>query len=432
MAHVSIREYDAKRLLSTYVGRDAQELAFSGKLILVTSQTDLSRLQSDHPWLLNEKLVVKPDQLFGKRGKHELVLLNASFAEVKEFIEENLGRRVIVNGVEGTLTHFLIEPFVEHDKEYYLAFKTSRDHDLLLLSDKGGVDIEENWETVSHFEIPILEGPDLKKLDTFLDRVVDANDKKFLVEFVQTLYRFFVDLGFVFFEVNPLTITERGATPLGCVAQIDDSAEYENVDMRRGLEFPSPFGAKLTPEEMRIKEMDGNSGSSLKLVLLNPMGRVWTLVAGGGASVIFADTISDLGYGKELANYGEYSGNPSEDETYEYTKTIIELMVKHPHPQGKLLIIGGAIANFTDVAKTFTGTIRALCEAKDQLNEAGVRIFVRRGGPNYEQGLALMKNLGNELGVPIQVFGPETYMTKIVDMAFAGEGKLEIAKWVEN
>lgn len=33
------------------------------------------------------------------------------------------------------------------------------------------------------------------------------------------------------------------------------------------------------------------------------------MVAGGGASVIYSDTICDLGGASELANYGEYSGN---------------------------------------------------------------------------------------------------------------------------
>lgn len=32
------------------------------------------------------------------------------------------------------------------------------------------------------------------------------------------------------------------------------------------------------------------------------------MIAGGGASVVYSDTICDYGYGKELANYGEYSG----------------------------------------------------------------------------------------------------------------------------
>lgn len=32
-----------------------------------------------------------------------------------------------------------------------------------------------------------------------------------------------------------------------------------------------------------------------------------------------------------------------------------------------------------------------------------MHIFVRRGGPNYEGGLAAMREVGAELGVPIQV-----------------------------
>ena len=33
--------------------------------------------------------------------------------------------------------------------------------------------------------------------------------------------------------------------------------------------------------------MDAKSGASLKLTVLNPEGRIWTMVAGGGASVIY-------------------------------------------------------------------------------------------------------------------------------------------------
>jgi len=86
---------------------------------------------------------------------------------------------------------------------------------------------------------------------------------------------------------------------------------------------------------------------------MNPKGRVWTMVAGGGASVIYSDTICDMGFAGELANYGEYSGAPSEQQTYEYAKTILSLMIKEKNPDGKILIIGGGIANFTNVAATF-------------------------------------------------------------------------------
>ena len=167
-------------------------------------------------------------------------------------------------------------------------------------------------------------------------------------------------------------------------------------------------------EEAFIEDLDSKTGASLKLTILNPEGRVWTMVAGGGASVIYADTITDLGFMNELANYGEYSGDPSEEFTYFYAKTILDVMTRKPNPKGKFLL--------TDVASTFKGIIKALKECQKNLQENKVKIYVRRGGPNYKEGLSQMRALGEKLGVPIEVYGPETHMTKIVSMALK-EGK---------
>lgn len=93
-----------------------------------------------------------------------------------------------------------------------------------------------------------------------------------------------------------------------------------------------------------------------------------------------------------------------------------------PNPKGKILIIGGGIANFTNVAATFKGIIRALKEFKSGLISHQVKIFVRRGGPNYQEGLKAMRLLGESLGVPIKVYGPETHITEIVPLAL-GVGK---------
>uniref|UniRef100_A0A146MHG9 ATP-citrate synthase citrate-binding domain-containing protein n=1 Tax=Schistosoma mansoni TaxID=6183 RepID=A0A146MHG9_SCHMA len=89
-----------------------------------------------------------------------------------------------------------------------------------------------------------------------------------------------------------------------------------------------------------------------------------------------------------------------------------------PHPDGKVLLIGGGIANFTNIAATFKGIVRALTEFKEQLKRHNIRIFVRRAGPNYQEGLRIMRELGRTIDIPIYVFGPETHMTAIVSMAF--------------
>ena len=51
--------------------------------------------------------------------------------------------------------------------------------------------------------------------------------------------------------------------------------------------FAQPF-CELCVQEMYIADLDAKSGASLKLTILNAEGRIWTMVAGGGASVIYA------------------------------------------------------------------------------------------------------------------------------------------------
>jgi len=310
----------------------------------------------------------------------------------------------------GILTHFLVEPFIPHEEEYYLAITTHRDHDTIHFSTQGGVDIEAVWDTVVELNIPIFSNIDELDAEGFLpDELGDRKGK--VAEFVKSLYKIVVDYHFTYIEFNPFTFVGDGVIPLDAVAKLDDYASYQCHDKWGPVDFPNPFGLLKTREEEYIRDLDERTGASLKLTVLNPEGRVWNLVAGGGASVIFADTVADLGFAKELA--------PSTELTYEYTKTILNLMTetKAPPEEPKFLLIGGGIANFTDVAKTFTGIIQAIEEKAQILRDTNVKIYVRRGGPNYREGLNLMRKMGERIGLPIEVYGPETHMTKIVSMA---------------
>ena len=51
------------------------------------------------------------------------------------------------------------------------------------------------------------------------------------------------------------------------------------------------------------------------------------------------------------------------------------------------------------------------------MKEANVRVYVRRGGPNYEIGLKNIRTAAKRLGIPIEVFGPETHMTDIIQLS---------------
>merc|ERR1711974_131966 len=110
--------------------------------------------------------------------------------------------------------------------------------------------------------------------------------------------------------MNPFVINEDGSpVPLDMVSELDDTALFKNRRKWGEVDFPYSFGQKHFPEELKIEKMDAKTGASLKLKIINPKGRIWNLVAGGGASVVFADTVTDLGMGSEMGNYGEYSGN---------------------------------------------------------------------------------------------------------------------------
>ncbi len=436
MAQRGIREYDAKRILAQnwkdYFG---DEFEYDFKSILITPETDLDKVPQEHPWVLETPLVVKPDMLFGKRGKLGLVLYkvnkpgDVTWEDVKKWIKEKMGQEIEIKGVKGKLTHFIVEPFVPHeqDEEYYIAMSMGENGDKIYMSAFGGIDVEENWDKVKEVEIPVLATEE--EADKLIEENIpeEIKDKKTYGDFVKKLYRYFKDLHFAYLEINPIVIKGNKIYPLDMVARLDDTAQFVAGRKWGEITFPAGFGRELTPEEKYIKEMDEKSGASLKLTILNPKGRVWLLIAGGGASVVYADTVADLGFVKELANYGEYSGNPSRTETREYVKTLFDLMTREKHESGKpkILIIGGAIANFTDVAKTFEGIIDAMKEYADKLKEVGVKIYVRRGGPNYEIGLQKIKKAAEELGLPIEVYGPETHMTEIVKKALVDDEKVE-------
>ena len=164
----------------------------------------------------------------------------------------------------------------------------------------------------------------------------------------------------------------------------------------------------------KIKELDERTGGSLKFKLLNPNGNIWLLVAGGGASVAYMDSLCSLGYKNEIANYGEYSGNPPTELVYQYCCYIFEKINNSVSDKPYYLFIGGAIANFTLVDKTFEGIIKAINEYKTVFTNKNIKILVRRGGPNYELGLKNIKNCCDNLNIFCLVNGPEISLTQIV------------------
>ena len=415
MPHRDIREFDAKRMLTSNLHRFLEgHPTPDRRIVQVSPTTDLKTLVKEHPWLGSTRLVAKPDMLFGRRGKLGLLKLDVDYSDAAAWIEQQRSNEIEVAGRQGSLTHFLLEPFVPHQSEYYFCITCDRDADIVLFSHEGGVDIEDDWSRkVRELRIPagqLLSVTEARRLV----EAANPEDQPVLASALCGLHQLFQECGLAYLEINPLAISDGRLVFLDTVATVDDAAPTSCKKMWGGCELPESFGTRRTQAEDHIRSLDEKSGASLKFTLLNPDGRLWLLISGGGASVIYADTVADLGAGRELANYGEYSGNPSLDETWDYARTILNLMTAKPHPDGKVLIIGGGIANFTDTAKTFAGIIKALHEQQEALRENKVQIFVRRGGPNYKKALELIRACGREINVPVEAYGPETHMTRVI------------------
>ncbi|CAH2062283.1 unnamed protein product, partial [Iphiclides podalirius] len=373
-----------------------------------------------NPWLTKEQLVVKPDQLIKRRGKLGLVGVNKSAADVRRWLSEHAGKEQRVGAAVGRLRRFVVEPFVRHEpnEEMYLCIQSGRRSDTILFHHQGGVDVGDVDAVALRLEVPVDTVPTGEDIDQkLLVNVKSATVKRIMTTFILSLYQVYVELHFTYMEINPIVVTGERVYLLDLAAKLDQTADFICAKRWGAVEFPPPFGRDAYPEEARIADLDAKSGASLKLTVLNKSGRVWTMVAGGGASVAYSDTVCALGGAHELANYGEYSGAPTEGQTADYARTIFSLMCRERHPDGKVLIIGGGIANFTNVADTFRGIITAIEAYKDALVQYNVTIFVRRGGPNYQEGLRQMREVGQRLRIPMYVFGPETNMTAVVGLA---------------
>ncbi|KAI9723959.1 MAG: hypothetical protein M1812_000677 [Candelaria pacifica] len=429
----------------------------------------LDQAETTYPWLLTQgsKFVAKPDQLIKRRGKSGLLALNKTWADAREWIEARAGKAQKVETVTGILRQFLVEPFVPHPSgtEYYININSVREGDWILFTHEGGVDVGDVDEKAEKLLIPVdlSEYPSNDEIAAQLLKKVPKGVHNVLVDFISRLYAVYVDCQFTYLEINPLVVipNEQGTSAevyfLDLAAKLDQTAEFEcgvkwavarsagalgipgamnvdgkvSIDAGPPMEFPAPFGRELSKEEAYIAELDAKTGASLKLTVLNPEGRVWTLVAGGGASVVYADAIASAGFSDELANYGEYSGAPTETQTFYYARTVLDLMLRAPiSPEGKVLFIGGGIANFTNVASTFKGVIRALREFSALLIEHKVQIWVRRAGPNYQEGLKNIKAVGEELKLDMHVFGPEMHVSGIVPLALVpGKNKGDVKEF---
>jgi len=381
-----ISEYRAKSIVNKQLGRP-----YPG--IQVTDHKKLPKLDP------KGKYVIKVDQGIKKRKQQGLITLNANPAEIKKSLHkfQKLG-----------YTQFLVEPFLTYQpsEEKYLSLQRKRQGVEILYSNSGGVDIEAKQQHLKNIIVNVNSTSKLKPL--IKELIITSN-------WIQKIFETFNLAQFSFMEINPLVINSD-IHILDLAVEVDSAGEYFANQQWTQNDFVYGKQNQKTPEEINIAKLASHSQASLKFDLINPQGSIWMLLSGGGASIVLADEVHNLGYSQILANYGEYSGNPNDEETYIYTKNLLSLLLKSASSP-KILIIAGGVANFTDIRSTFNGIIKALDEFKTKLKSQNVKIYVRRGGPYQSQGLTNIAEFLNQTQLYGQVSGPELPLTEIVKLA---------------
>jgi ATP-citrate lyase beta-subunit len=372
--------------------------------VVVTSVDELTKLGHANEWLKKSKLVVKAHEALGSRFKLGLVKVGLDLKEAEAATKDMIGRQV----GSITVSQVIVSEMIPHKEEYYCAVKSTREGTDILVANCGGIEVESNWERVKRLAVEIGEQPSEAALEKLAkDAGFTGSLLKKMADFAGKMFTCFDSEDAQYLEVNPVVLREHESEliALDAVTLLDGDAKFRHPDWN--FAFAAEFGRAYSKHEMEVMAVDSKIKGSVKFIEI-PGGDTAMLPAGGGASVYYSDAV--VARGGKLANYAEYSGDPPDWAVEVLTEKVCSL------PGIKNIIVGGAIANFTDVKKTFGGIINGFRKAKSEGKLKDVKIWVRRGGPREKEGLDAMRTLKDE-GFDINVFDRNTPLTDIVDKA---------------
>ena len=375
--------------------------------VVVTSLEQLDHLAKANQWMHDGRLVAKAHEAIGSRMKLGLVKVDLDLKGAIAATKEILGHKVGTM----TITQVIISEMVPHEKEYYLAVKSTREGADILMANFGGIEVESRWSEIKRTSVEVGDIPSIEQLEKLAKESGFKGDMAGKVaQFAKKLFDCYEQEDGQYLEINPLSVTSDGELiALDMVTMLDADSRFRHPDWN--FTFASEFGRPYTEDETAVMEIDSRIKGSVKFIEI-PGGDIALLPAGGGASVYYADAI--VAQGGKIANYAEYSGDPQDWAVEALTERVAAL------PKIKHIIVGGAIANFTNVKKTFAGIIAGFRNVRAKGKLKDVNIWVRRGGPFEKEGLEAMRALEQE-GFKIHVYDRYTPLTDIVDYALKGK-----------
>jgi succinyl-CoA synthetase beta subunit len=318
--------------------------------------------------------VVKAQVQIGGRGKAGGIKVAADRDEVRQHAEAILGM-----DIRGLTVHELwIETASEIDAEYYasVVFDRSAKAPLVMLSTKGGMDIEEvaaeDPEAIARLHVdPLLGFQDFHGRRLAFEAGVDADVVRPVGEMLAKLYEAFVSEEATLVEVNPLIVTPsaggdgagRGVRALDAKVTLDDNAMFRHSDNAQLRDISAE-----DPQERMAKERG--------LIYVKLDGDIGILGNGAGLVMSTLDVVAEAG--GSPANFLDAGGGSKADAI----TSAVEVILSNPNVKAVLFNIFGGITRGDEVA-------RGLIEAFHQINPQ-VPFVVRLDGTNDEEGRRLL------------------------------------------
>ena len=336
--------------------------------------------------------VVKAQVQIGGRGK----LGGIKVAANREEVEEHAGN-ILGMDIKGLTVHEVwIEQASDIASEYYasIVFDRSAKSSLVMLSTKGGMDIEavadEDPDAIAHLHVdPLLGFQDFHGRRLAFDAGVDADVIRPIGDMLAKLYATYVEEEALLIEVNPLIITnDREIKALDAKVTLDGNALYRHPE---NAELSDPSAED--PQEVMAKE------SGLTYVKLD--GNIGILGNGAGLVMSTLDVVAQAGGAP--ANFLDAGGGSKA----EAITSAVEVILSDTKVTAVLFNIFGGITRCDEVAK-------GLIEAFATINPT-VPFVVRLDGTNDIAGRELLAeaNLPNVHTVATMLEAAE----KVVELA---------------
>jgi succinyl-CoA synthetase beta subunit len=346
--------------------------------------------------------VVKAQVQIGGRGKLGGIKVAKDRAEAEEHARAILGM-----DIRGLTVHEVwIETASEIASEYYasVVFDRSAKAPLVMLSTKGGMDIEqvadEDPDAIAHLHVdPLLGFQDFHGRRLAFEAGVDADVVRPVGAMLAKLYEVFTEEEATLVEVNPLIVTPsaggdggaRGVKALDAKVTLDGNALYRHPDNAELRDL-----SQEDPQERMAKER------GLTYVKLD--GDIGVLANGAGLSMSTLDVVAEAG--GTPANFLDAGGGSRADAI----TSAVEVILSDSKVKAVLFNIFGGITRCDEVAK-------GLIEAFKQIDPQ-VPFVVRLDGTNGEEGRALLTE-ANLPGVHTEAT-MDGAAAKVVELAAAG------------